>query len=262
MFPNAPMQVEPRRQRAGPAPIVRPPGRLKHAFIRHGLRFFIRCYLRIRLESTEHIPADSTYLLCFSHPNWVDPMALVAFWPDRRRRLFIFGPKEEDIRAGIRNRIIRWSRMGVPFKPSRSDLIDTTRRAMAVLNAGHVLGVAGEGRLSDRDGAIVPLEDGPAFFALRAGVPILPLAVIGTRWLRFGKQITMRIGPAVPLAGRRADREGVASLTAELQAAMERLLEGVAEEPPPGPFGRWLTEVFNERPWLTEGRPDDARRAD
>lgn len=229
-----------------------PPGRLKHAFIRLGLRFFIRCYLRVRVEGAEHIPTDSTYLLCFSHPNWVDPMAIVAFWPDPRRRLFIFGPKQEDMRVGAKNRIIRWSRMGVPFKPSRSDLIDTTRRAVAVLGAGHVLALAGEGRLSERDGAIVPLQDGPAFFALRAGVPVLPLAVIGTRWLRFGKRVTLRIGSAVPLRGRRADREGVASLTAELQAAIEGLLEGVGEEPPPGPFGRWVTDVFNERPWVDD----------
>ena len=95
-----------------------------------------------------------------------------------------------------------------------------------MLKAGYVLAVAGEGRLSDREGAIVPLQDGPAFFALRAGAPIVPMAIIGGRWLRFGKTLTMRVGPVVELAGRRADREGVVSLTAELQQAMESLLVG------------------------------------
>jgi 1-acyl-sn-glycerol-3-phosphate acyltransferase len=241
--------------RAPPASI-KPAGRLKYGFIRHGLRFLVRCYLRVRVEGAEHIPADSTYLLCFSHPNWVDPLVLVAFWPDPRRRLFIFGPREEDMRVGGRNRLIRWARMGVPFKPSKSDLIETTRRAVGVLKAGYALAVAGEGRLSDDEGRIVPLQDGPAFFALRAGVPVLPVAVIGTRWLRFGKYVIVRIGPPVALGGRRADRPGVAALTVELQAAMERLLVGVVQEPPPGPFGRWLTDIFNERPWLN-GQPDE-----
>lgn len=227
------------------------------------LRFLLRGYLRVRLEGTEWIPAETTYLLNFSHPNWIDPFLLVAFWPDRRRRLLIFGPKEEDMRVGWRNRVIRWGALGVPFKPSRSDLIDTTRRATGVLREGYILSVAGEGRLSDREGAIVPLQDGPAFFALRAGTPILPLAIIGTRWLRFGKRITMRIGEPLQLAGRRADRPGVASLTAELQAAMEKLLDGVTEDSPPGPFGRWLTDAFNERPWLNPpAADDDADRAD
>ena len=72
------------------------------------------------------------------------------------------------------------------------------------------------------------------------------------RWLRFGKAIELRIGSPVELGGLRADRAGVAALTVRLQGAMEELLVGVEEEPPPGPFGRWLTDLFNERPWLNE----------
>lgn len=229
-----------------------PPGRLKYNFIRHGLRLLVACYLRVRVERAELLSTSSAYVVCFSHPNWIDPLLIVAHWPDRRW-VYIFGPREQDMRVGWRNRLIRWGRIGVPFKPSKDDLLDTTRRAVGVLRRGHALAIAGEGRLSDRDGAIVPLEDGPAFFALRAGVPIVPLAVIGTRWLRFGKRIRLRLGPALATDGLRADRETLARLTAELQSAVEALLEGVEEEPPPGPFGRWLTEVFNERPWLAEG---------
>ncbi len=236
-------------------------GRLKRNFIRYGLRFLISCYLRVRLERLALLPAGPPYLLNFSHPNWVDPMLLAAFWP-KHHRLLIFGPREENMTSGWRNRVISWTHLAVPFKPSKSDLLDTTRRATGALKAGFVLAIAGEGRLSDREGAIVPLEDGAAFLALRAGVPIVPLAVIGTRWLHFGKRVTLRVGPAVPLGGLRADREGVALLTARLQAAMEELLVGVSETPPPGRFGRWVTDVFNERPWLNEvspTAPDDAR---
>lgn len=231
-------------------PVPEPPGRLRYAFIRYGLRFFVSCYLRVRVEGAERLPADS-YLLNFSHPNWVDPLVLVAFWPDRRY-VFIFGPKEQDMAVGARNRLIRWGGLGVPFKPTKRDLLDTTRRAKSVLRGGHILAVAGEGRLSDDEGRLAPLEEGPAYLALRAGVPIVPLAIIGTRWLRFGKRVRLRIGDPVETAGRRADRENVARITAELASAMAQLVEGVRPEPPPGPIGRWLTDVFNERPWLEE----------
>jgi 1-acyl-sn-glycerol-3-phosphate acyltransferase len=233
-----------------------PAGLLKWAFIRYGIRFFVGCYLRVRREGFDRLP-DPPYLLNFSHPNWVDPFLVFSNWP-RRHRLFIFGPREESMRSGWRNRLIGWSRAAVPFKPSKSDLIDTTRRATTVLKAGYVLAIAGEGRLSDREGAIVPLQDGPAFFALRARVPIVPMAIVGTRWLRFGKTVTLRVGEPVELYGRRADRGGVLSLTAELQSAMEGLLAGVHEEPPPGPFGRWVTDLFNERPWLLDAASDAA----
>lgn len=214
------------------------------------IRFFVGSYLRVRHEGFEALP-QPPYLLVFSHPNWVDPFLLASHWP-RRHTLFIFGPKEEDMGTGWRNRLIRWSQMAVPFKPSKSDLIDTTKRATSVLRAGYVLAIAGEGRLSDDEGAIVPLQDGAAFFALRAGVPIVPMAIVGTRWLRFGKSVTMRVGPVVATAGRRPDRVAVSALTRELTSAFERLLEGVKPDRPPGRFGRWLTDVFNERPWLLE----------
>lgn len=232
-------------------PALESAGRLKHAFIRITLRFLVRCYLRVRLTGLERIPTDTTYLLCFSHPNWVDPFLLVAFWPDKPR-MFVFGPREEDMTTGWRNRVLGWSRAAVPFKPSRSNLLDTTRRAMTILARGNVLAIAGEGRLSDREGAIVPLQDGAAFLALRAGVPVVPLAIIGTRWLHFGKQVSLRVGDPIALHGLRPDRAGVAALTARLQMAMEELLAGVEEDPPPGPFGRWITDLFNERPWLNE----------
>jgi len=231
---------------------LEPPGPLRYGFIRHGLRFLLGAYLRVRVENAGLLPEGDSFLVNFSHPNWVDPLVIVGYWPDERR-IFIFGPREPDMEVGLRNRLIRWGRIGVPFKPSARDLIDTTKRAMAALRSG-ILIVAGEGRLSDEEGAIVPLEEGPAYLALRAQVPIVPLAVIGTRWLRFGKRITLRFGPAVETAGRRPDRRTIRAVTEELTTAMERLLEGVEGEPPPGPFGRWLTEVFNERPWLERRR--------
>jgi 1-acyl-sn-glycerol-3-phosphate acyltransferase len=242
------------------APALDPPGPLKYNFIRYGLRFFVGCYLRVRVEGAENVPPESAgpFLVCFSHPNWVDPMVLVSSWPGKRW-LWIFGPRERDMQVGWRNRLIRWGRISVPFKPSKDDLLDTTRRALAVMKAGYCLAIAGEGRLSDRDGEILPLQDGVAFFALRASVPIVPVAIVGTRWLRFGKTVRVRIGEAVETAGKRADRENVAAVTDEVQRRFVPLLEGVVEEPPPGPFGRWMTDTFNERPWLDDPSLDPTK---
>jgi 1-acyl-sn-glycerol-3-phosphate acyltransferase len=228
-----------------------PPGPLRYGFIRHGLRLLVSCFVRVRIENRALIPPEGPFVLCFSHPNWLDPLLVVGFWPDRRW-VYIFGPKELDMSRGWRNRLITWGRIGVPFKPSKQELLKTTKRALSVLDKGHVLAVAGEGRLSDREGAIVPLEDGPAYIALRRGVPIVPMAVIGTRWLSFGKTIRLRFGEPVLTQGRRADRETVAAVTVELTRALEAQLVGVTEDPPPGRFWRWLTDVFNERPWLDD----------
>jgi len=50
-------------------PILDPPGPAKYNFIKLGLRFFIGCYLRVRVEGAELAPRGETYLICFSHPN-------------------------------------------------------------------------------------------------------------------------------------------------------------------------------------------------
>ena len=207
-------------------------------------------YFRLRPEGLDRLP-PAPFVACFNHLSWLDPFVLLALWP-RDTRLFVFGPAEEDMHGGFKNRLMTWSRVPVPFKPGRNDLVDTTRRATKVLAAGHVLAIAGEGRLSESERVVMPLQDGPAYLALRARVSIVPIAINGTRWLRFGKTIRMRVGEAMSTEGMRADRRNVDELTRQLEARLQAMVSDYPEEKPPGPFGRWLTDLFNERPWLLE----------
>jgi 1-acyl-sn-glycerol-3-phosphate acyltransferase len=240
-----------RAARLGPGPVVY-----------HAVRLFLRgvsaAYVRIRVEGVVRLPADGPYVICFNHPSWLDPIVLAASWPDRRRRLFIFGPREADMSVGPRNRLITWTGRGVPFKPGGADVVDATRRSVAVLRGGDCLAIAGEGRLSDREGELLPLETGPAHLAQMTGAPIVPVAVIGTRWVHLGKRIRVVIGEPVDPALHPRGRVGAASMTAEVTRRLEALLAGVTDGPRPGPFGAWLSEAFNERPWLTA--EDDAWR--
>ena len=140
----------------------------------------------------------------------------------------------------------------MPFQPGGTDILDATRRATAVLRRGDLLVVAGEGRLSDEENRILPLETGVAHFAILAGVPVLPTAVIGTRWVAFGRTVRFRVGDPIRPQGSGGGRKAAAALTERLQTALQALLADVQPAPVPGPFGRWLSELFNDRPWLTE----------
>jgi 1-acyl-sn-glycerol-3-phosphate acyltransferase len=224
--------------------------------MRYATRLIFGTYLNVSYEGLENLP-DPPYVLNFNHPGWADPFLLLGWWP-RRHRFFVFGPKEEDMSVGWRNRVIAWSHGAVPFKPSKSDLVDAAKRAQGVIDAGFVLAIAGEGRLSDREGEIVPLQEGVAFFSLRAQTPIVPVAIIGTRWVRFRKKVGVRVGKTIQMNGRKANRAGVDSLKAELTDAMNDLLAGASDEPPPGKMGRWLTDLFADRPWLNQ-KADDAQ---
>jgi 1-acyl-sn-glycerol-3-phosphate acyltransferase len=142
---------------------------------------------------------------------------------------------------------MHWTGTAIPFKPGKNDLVEATRRTEAVLASGAIVAIAGEGRIHVHESELLPLSDGPAFFALRAGVPIIPVAINGTSWLRFGGRVTVRLGEPIPVSGR-ASREAVAALTAATEAALRSMVRDAPDVETPGRFGRALTERFNDWP--------------
>jgi 1-acyl-sn-glycerol-3-phosphate acyltransferase len=209
-------------------------------------------FLRLRLEGRENLP-PAPYVICFNHLNWIDPIVLHAAMP-KNPRIWFFGPREDDMMLGLRNRLMRWSATPVPYRPGNRDLVDAVRRVRLLLDEGGVLAVAGEGRIHVGERVVPPLEDGAAFFALRAGVPVVPVGINGTGWLGFGRTVRIRVGPAIPIEGYDR-RTGVAALTAEIRSRLEALVADFPDRPPPGRFGRWLTEAFND--WPEGARPPD-----
>lgn len=222
----------------------------RYGLARAVLGVAVRLYLRPRARGRERLPTGP-YVACFNHLSWIDPFLLFILWPPRPR-VHIFGPQEEDMSVGLRNRIIGWSGTAVPFRPSRDDLLASTRRVAAVLGAGGMLAIAGEGRLSEEEGRVLPLNEGPAYFALRSHVPLVPVGVVGTRWLRFGKLVEARVGTPIETTGLPPDRETVNALTARLQGELAALVRDHPTEAAPGRFGRWMTDLFSERPWRVE----------
>ena len=220
------------------------------ALVHRVAQVVVRCLFRLRVEGMEDYPTGPA-VVCFNHLNWFDPFVIAAAIPGRP--LFsAFGPKEADMSVGWRNRFMSWLGVPVPYHPEKDDLIVATRRVDRVLERGRVLFIAGEGRIHVGERRLLPLSDGPAYFALRSGVPLVPLAVNGTGWLGFGRTVRVRVGRAIPVEGR-PTREKVEQLTAQLSAALLALVADFPDRRPPGPAWRRLTELFND--WTEGSRP-------
>ena len=228
-------------------PVWRP---IRVRFVRIVLGAVLRLLFRVRIEGAERF-ATGPAIYCFNHLNWSDPLFVLALLPERPR-FALFGPKEEDMNAGGRNRLITWAGLAIPYRPARTDMIDTTRRVSRVLDAGWVIAIMGEGRIHRGERELLPLADGPAYFALRAGVPVVPLAINGTSWLGVRRTIRLRVGVPLPAQGR-ATREAVEALTAATTQSLLALVADFPDPPEPGRFGRWLTERFND--WPEGARP-------
>jgi 1-acyl-sn-glycerol-3-phosphate acyltransferase len=214
-----------------------------------------RGWLRLEIEDRERLPGGPA-IYAFNHLSWVDPFVLMATLP-LRPRLSFFGPKEEDMRTGGRNRAMLWTGSAIPYKPGKNDLLEATRRVGAVIAEGGVVAIAGEGRIGAIEGRLLALNDGPAYFALRSRVPLVPIAINGTSWLPFGGRVRVRVGE--PIVGQgRPDRAAVAAMTATLGTRLEAMLDGAAAPERTGRVARWMTERFNEWP---EGSRDAALAA-
>jgi len=214
------------------------------------IRVLPRAFVRLRVEGTERWPRSAA-IVCFNHLNWADPIVLMGAVPARPWFHF-FGPKEEDMMVGGRNRLMRWSGISVPYWPGGRGLVEAARRVKAVLDDGAILAFAAEGRIHIGERIVPPLSEGAAWFAIRNEVPLLPVAINGTSWLAFGRTVRIRVGEPIDSTAFEG-RAGTAALTALARVRLEELLADFPERPAPGRFGRWLTEVFNE--WTEGARP-------
>jgi len=219
--------------------------------LRFACRIVVGGLLRIRVEHRERW-ATGPAIYCFNHLNWVDPLVLLAVLP-LRPHYAMFGPKEADMSKGGRNRLMSWAGFGIPYRPEKTDLLPATRRVAKVLDRGWVIVIAGEGRIHRGEHELTPLADGPAFFALRSGVPLIPLAINGTSWLAFRRGVRVRVGePVVPTGP--ASRATVAAMTRDLERALLAMSADFPEPAPSGRLFRRLTEWFND--WPEGARPE------
>lgn len=122
---------------------------------------------------------------------------------------------------------------GFPVTRGAADF-EALKRCVAVLDAGEPLVMFPEG--TRQHGPVVhPLFEGPAYVALKRGVPIVPVGIGGSqRVMRKGSKmiwphkchVTVGAPIAVEHGGSgRVDRERMTQITAQLSAALQSVFD-------------------------------------
>lgn len=193
--------------------------------LRRVLSPLYRGALRLRVEGEERIPLTGPCILAFNHLSNLDPHLLFTLV----RRPDATGLVASEYRAHPLARRLVEAGGGMWLRRGAGDR-GTLRQALALLEAGWLVGLAPEGGRS-REGALRRARPGVGFLALRSGAPVLPVAVRGTEqavagWLRLQRaEVEVRVGDPVRFErGAGAFRVRAAEVSDEVMGRIAALL--------------------------------------
>lgn len=193
--------------------------------------------VRVVVEGREHLAPGTPRVLVCNHASWFDPPLLGAISP---------GP----LRFVLKHELIHLPFVGWHAWLTGHFLIDRDdpragmallERAVAYLRRNPVNAVVFPEGTRSPDGRLHPLRSGAVQLAMASGLDLQPLAIHGSFELwpkqsalpRRGGTITVRVGPAIPVAGAKGG-PGRRALTEAVRTA----LLGLGLTPAPEGAGR------------------------
>jgi 1-acyl-sn-glycerol-3-phosphate acyltransferase len=232
---------------------------------RQVLRSLIHSLFRVRVEHPERIPQGPA-LLAVNHLNHIDPFLLLSEVPSTpyyhiladARTLYNKWWKRQVLQQarGVIPVERRWREEIAVIAAAKTDRPDLAalgaaleqdvpagnaiaalrqidRAIQAIFAHGDGIILFPEGGLGTLEGQLrLPLKRGTVIYALRAGVPIVPVALIGTKDLYFRKTLTVKFGEPLHFSASHRPKSSEAQAALEaLQAALLQLLPQNYQEP-------------------------------
>jgi 1-acyl-sn-glycerol-3-phosphate acyltransferase len=171
--------------------------------------------IRTRVSGREHLRAGEAVVFCCNHQSNIDPPILFQALHPRLHILF----KRELTKLPLLGRAFQIGGFVPIDRASREQSMAAIEQAAASLRNGNSFLTFPEGTRS-RTGALLPFKRGPFLMALKAQVPVVPVAIQGgSDSMRKGSPIvrpttvSVRIGEPVETRGMDiSDRDKLADL--------------------------------------------------
>ncbi|MGW1883876.1 lysophospholipid acyltransferase family protein [Streptomyces sp. NPDC002133] len=153
----------------------------------------LRLLFRPRIEGLEHIPADGAAIVAGNHLSFSDHFLMPAIL---KRRITFLAKAEYFTGPGLKGRLTAAffrSAGQIPVDRSGKDAGQAAiREGLGVLGKGELLGIYPEGTRS-HDGRLYKGKVGVAVMAIRAQVPVVPCAMVGTFEIQPPGQVVPKI---------------------------------------------------------------------
>jgi 1-acyl-sn-glycerol-3-phosphate acyltransferase len=190
----------------------------------------LRLLFRPTIEGLEHVPAEGGAIVAGNHLSFSDHFLMPAII---KRRITFLAKDEYFTRPGLRGRLTAFffrSAGQIPVDRSGKEAGKSAiREGMRVLAKDELLGIYPEGTRS-HDGRLYKGKVGVAVLAIRAQVPVVPCAMVGTfeiqppgRVLPRIGQVTIRFGEPLEFsryAGLEGEKAAVRAVTDEIMYAI------------------------------------------
>jgi 1-acyl-sn-glycerol-3-phosphate acyltransferase len=180
--------------------------------------------IRTRVAGREHLTPGEAVVFCCNHQSNIDPPILFQALHPRLHVLF----KRELTKLPLLGKAFQIGGFVPIDRASREQSMAAIDQAAASLRAGNSFLTFPEGTRS-RTGALLPFKRGPFLMALKAQVPVVPVAIQGaTASMRKGSPIvrptvvSVRVG--VPVQTRGMDISDREKLADTVRARVEELL--------------------------------------
>jgi 1-acyl-sn-glycerol-3-phosphate acyltransferase len=190
------------------------------------------------VEGLENIPRSGNYIVIANHLNWLDEFTLLLLFPVEPRLHFLADPTILVTRR-FQWWLIRTTGGYVPVVRDRRGDPTLFEHVDRCLEVGGAIAIFPEGNYGPKEGELMAFKKGFAHFAIKSVVPVVPVALSGTKDLWFRKRIRVVVGTAMQAAGQDA-----AGLTELAFQRMSALMPAYVESPGRKPLRRFLTNLF------------------
>ncbi|MGW2277324.1 lysophospholipid acyltransferase family protein [Streptomyces sp. NPDC001770] len=190
----------------------------------------LRLLFRPRIEGLDHIPAEGAAIVAGNHLSFSDHFLMPAML---KRRITFLAKAEYFTGPGIKGKLTAafFHSIGqIPVDRSGKEAgAAAIREGLGVLAKGELLGIYPEGTRS-HDGRLYKGKVGVAVMAIRAGVPVIPCAMVGTFEIQPPGQkvpsirrVTIRFGEPLDFsryAGMDGQKAAIRAVTDEIMYAI------------------------------------------
>lgn len=198
----------------------------------------LRLCFRFVVTGRANIVRPGNYVVIANHLNWLDEFTLLYLLPVEPRLHFLADPTILVTRR-FQWWLVRTTGGYVPVVRDRKGDRALFEHVDRCLEVGGAVAIFPEANYGPVEGELMPFHKGFAHFAIKAGVPVLPVALSGTKDLWFRKAIQVVIGEAIPTSGMDA-----ATLTELAYETMKKILPAYTEPKGRKPLRRFLTNLF------------------